>query len=127
MEQLVEIAPYIGAVIGLSLGLYAIFFPYGAARLVGISIREDLPQSISEVRATYGGLFAAGHAYALYVGDPFIFAALGAGWGGTALVRIISIFYDKASNGPNWAGVITELFLFACLFLPVPHKKNKYE
>jgi len=114
----VTVLPYIGGLIGLGLGLFAIFSPHGAARLVGIRIIPELPHSISEVRATYGGVFAGGHAFALASGSEVAFLTLACGWGLTGLVRLVSIVIDRAANGPNYGGTVFELAMAVLLGLP---------
>ncbi len=109
---------YLGGFIGLGLGLYAIVNPYGAAKLVGIHIDDALPHSISEVRATYGGVFAGGHAFALATGSETAFLTLACGWGLTAIVRLGSILVDRASNGANWGGAAFEFGMVVLLAAP---------
>ena len=110
--------PYIAAVIGLGLGLFAIVRPQRAAKLVGIKIDEGLPHSISEVRATYGGVFAGGHAFALATGSDAAFVTLACGWGLTGLVRLVSIVIDRAANGANYGGTAFELVMAGLLAAP---------
>lgn len=110
---------YIGGVIGLTLGVFAIVRPYGAARLVGIRIDDTLPHSISEVRATYGGVFAGGHTFALITGHEAAFLTLACGWGLTGLVRLFSIVVDRAANQPNFGGMVFEFVMAALLAGPI--------
>lgn len=112
------VLPYIGGVIGLGLGLFAIFRPYGAAKLVGIKIDDALPHSISEVRATYGGVFAGGHAFALVTGSDTAFVTLACGWGLTGIVRLVSMVIDRAANGANYGGTAFEFVIAALLATP---------
>jgi len=109
---------YVGGFIGLGLGLFAIVSPHGAAKLVGIRIDDTLPHSISEIRATYGGVFAGGHAFALATGSETAFLTLACGWGLTGIVRLASILIDRASNGANWGGTGFEFAMAALLAAP---------
>jgi len=109
---------YVGGFVGLGLGLFAIASPHGAARLVGIRIDDALPHSISEVRATYGGVFAGGHAFALATGSETAFLTLACAWGLTGIVRLGSIMIDRASNGANWGGTAFEFAMVALLAAP---------
>ena len=109
---------YLAAAAGLALGVFAIVRPHAAARLVGIRIDESLAHSISEIRATYGGVFAGGHLFALIAGDATVFLALACGWGGAALVRMGSMFVDRAPTPANIGGTIYEIT--AAVFLAAP-------
>jgi len=113
------ILPYIGATIGVLLGLFGTFRPRSAAALVGIRLDSTAPHSISEVRATYGGLFLGVGLFALFSGSAGAFVALGCGALGAGLVRIGSMLFDRAANSKNWLGVAFELLLAAVLILPV--------
>jgi hypothetical protein len=99
----------IGALASLGLGLFGLFNPKGAARLVGIAIVPELPHSISEVRATYGGLFVGLSAFALYTGADLAFATAGVAWLGAAAARIVSVTIDRARTRENLAGIVVEL------------------
>lgn len=110
---------YLGCLMGVGLGLFAIVRPHGAARLVGIAIDGTLPHSVSEVRATYGGVFAGGHALALAAGHEMAFLTLACGWGAAALVRAVSMAADRAVNGPNAAGTAFEAVTALLLAAPV--------
>lgn len=118
MESSGAFVAYIGALISLGLGIFGTFWPAAAANLVGIRFDETAPHSISEVRATYGGLFAGIGLYALISASPGAFIALGAGALGSGVVRLASIFADKTGNAKNWGGVIFEFLLAAILILP---------
>ena len=47
----------IACLIGAGLGLVALLRPHRVLKMVGLSLTEGVGQSLSEVRATYGGLF----------------------------------------------------------------------
>ncbi len=109
---------YAAGLAGLGLGLFAIVSPHGAARLVGIRIDPDLPHSISEVRATYGGVFAGGHAFALVSGNEAAFITLACGWALTGVVRAGSMMMDRAANSANYGGTAFEFAMAALLAGP---------
>jgi len=113
------ILSYLAGLAGLALGLFAIVTPHGAARLVGIQIDASLPQSISEVRATYGGVFAGGHGFSLLNGSDAAFLTLACGWGLAGVVRIGSMLFDRAANGPNYGGTAFELAMAGLLAAPI--------
>lgn len=110
---------YVAAFAGLGLGLFAAVNPRGAAKLVGIRIDPDLPHSISEIRATYGGVFAGGHAFALISGSETAFVTLGCAWLAAGAVRAASMVRDGAINGANLGGTAFELVMGALLAWPL--------
>lgn len=94
------------SLVGFALGLKGFFDPRWAGRLVGLQAAPEKPEGFSELRATYGGLFAGAHlaSLALFLGAVFIPAlvsyALGAcavlalAWIGTATGRVWSLLFD---------------------------------
>ena len=103
-----EWLPVVGAVLSLGLGLYGLFVPMGALRLVGLALDPARPEGISEVRATYGGVFAGFSAAALVLQSPEAFAVLAAGWAGAAVARTASVLVDGAPLRANLAGIVVE-------------------
>ena len=107
----VELAAWILNALALAfcagLGARALIDPNWAARLV--RLRPD-EQGFAEFRASYGGLFLASHAAAFYFTMRWIFggeavigifaagaaAALGGGWIGASLGRVLAIASDRA-------------------------------
>jgi hypothetical protein len=91
---------------GFALGMKGFLDPKWAGRLVGLQAAPEKPEGFSELRATYGGLFAGAHlaSLALCLGAIFIPAlvsyALGAcavlafAWIGTAKGRVWSLLLD---------------------------------
>lgn len=101
----------LGLMVGMGLGLGGFVWPGWASRLVGLTtLREE---GFAEFRATYGGMFLFGHFMAAFlllkalsatndISWAFIAAgaafALGAGWIGTALGRLASMYQEKTTN-----------------------------
>jgi len=109
----------IGAAMGAVLGLFAILNPGGAAKLVGILIDPDTAHSRSEVRATYGGVFFGGHAAGLIALSAVGFAVLAGIWFAAGIIRLLSIFIDRAPTRMNIIGVAFELTTGTLLILPL--------
>jgi hypothetical protein len=117
----------VGLLIGAGMGLYAMFNPRWAARLVRLRDDPERPGGFAEFRGTYGGLFFAAHAVALYWlwaflhggGDRVVahitlsgaLSVCAALWLGTSVGRIVSIFADKTGGGFNHASVVFEIVL----------------
>lgn len=91
------------------LGARALFDPNWASRFVRLKPDEQ-GGGFAEFRATYGGLFLASHAAALYFTMKWIFggeavigvfaagaaAALAGAWGGSAVGRVFALASDRS-------------------------------
>jgi hypothetical protein len=101
----------LGLLVGIGLGLGGLVWPGWASRLVGLTTLRD--EGFAEFRATYGGMFLFGHmagalllfkavsstndiSWALVAAGGAL--ALGAGWIGTALGRLASMYQEKTTN-----------------------------
>ncbi|MFT4569711.1 MAG: hypothetical protein ACI8TX_001580 [Hyphomicrobiaceae bacterium] len=109
----------IAAMISIALGLLGLFAPYFVAELVGI-VADD-PRGVSEVRATYGGMFIGFGVAALIAQDRAAFVTLGCGWLGAAVARVFAMYRDQAMSGANAGAVIMEAVIGA-MFLFGPGK-----
>jgi hypothetical protein len=102
------ILSYIGSLFSLGLALLGIFAPGSAMRLVGLVPHEKAPHAVSEVRATYGGVFFGVTAFALATGAPMAFLALASCWICAMLARIFSMIIDGVRNQHNWNSIAVE-------------------
>lgn len=109
----IQIINSIGAGICLLLGIMGFLMPNFTANFVGVL--PDGKRGISEIRATYGGVFAGLGGFALYLQDANVFTAIGIAWLCAAIVRIISIIVDKSFDRLNFGGVFFEIFVAAFL------------
>ena len=96
----------IGALITIGLGILGAIAPHLAARLVSISPIGGF--GVSEVRATYGGLFIALGGACLVLDSPMAYAVAGAAWLGAATMRIPSLFLDKGAFPKAIGGAAVE-------------------
>ncbi len=108
--------------VSLCLGLYGLFFPKRALKLVGLALDPERPEGISEVRATYGGFFAGVSLMALLTlvlyDNPFIAVGLGAGWLMAGFARVASVLFDRATFKANIGGIVAEFLIAAFLIMP---------
>ncbi|MBU6319124.1 MAG: DUF4345 family protein [Alphaproteobacteria bacterium] len=120
-----DIAALLGCLIGGGMGLYAMFRPSWASRIVRLQAIPGLVEGQSEFRATYGGLFFFSHALAAYAiltgleGAALGAAILGAGWFGAGVGRILSILLDRAWTGLNAFNVGFEATTGALMAAPL--------
>jgi hypothetical protein len=105
-----------GALVTIGLGMLGLVRPLAAAKLVGIEPIGTL--GVSEVRATYGGLFTALGLCALVAQSPVVFTVVGLGWAGIAAGRLVSVFADRSFSPTNLGGLAMEAGLAALLLAP---------
>jgi hypothetical protein len=75
-----------------AIGVAAAIRP-ASLELVGVFARS--PLGTSEIRAVFGGMFAALGLAALVTREPVVFAALGAAWLADVTVRMVSVAVDR--------------------------------
>lgn len=108
-----QILPNTGALITLALGLLGMVTPSVAAKLV--SIEPIGLTGISEVRATYGGLFVGLGGVCLYSQSSTVFFAVGVAVLGAAVGRGVSVLVDHSYAPKNLGGMIFEASMGALL------------
>jgi hypothetical protein len=113
--ELGPILHHVGALVTLALGGIGLVSPDTAARLVGLAPAGRL--GASELRATYGGLFAALGSFALLTRDEVAFTLVGAAWLGAAAARIGDAFL-RGSDRAVWRAAAFEAALALLLLFP---------
>jgi hypothetical protein len=116
MDQMSFSINTIGALVTAGLGLFGLFLPASAASFA--SIIPDGERGISEVRATYGGLFLAMGAFALVMQSPDVFRVVGVAWLGAAAARAFSVVRDNSRSGANIGGIVMEGLIGLSMLLP---------
>lgn len=101
-----QILPNIGASITLALGLLGTLAPKVAAKLVGID--PIGLTGVSEIRATYGGLFVGLGGVCLFSQTSAVFFAVGVACLGAALGRGVSVLVDRSYAPKNLGGMFFE-------------------
>ena len=114
----------IACCIGGALGGYALARPEDVLELVGLKRDPEKQHSLSEVRATDGGLFLLSHGgtaaalgYAPAIGAGMALA-LGLAWAGAGVVRGWSMVRDDADTPFNVQATIFEFLMGVALALP---------
>jgi hypothetical protein len=82
---------------------------------IGLSTPSLL--GVSEVRATYGGLFIGAGVAVLLSGSTTAATVLGAAWGGAFVGRALSVVIDRSRSKENVAGLVIEAAMAALLLL----------
>jgi len=98
-----------GSCVTVGLGLLGLLGPRRAAQWVHLA--PEGREGLAELRATYGGHFAALGVFTLVGQDPVAFALLGAAWIGTALGRLLSVLLDRSHATRNFGALLFEAIL----------------
>ena len=107
----------LGALVTLGMGALGLLRPLAAARLIGLAPEGRLGRS--ELRATYGGLFAALGAFALVTRDEVAFTLVGAAWLGAAAARVADALLVGAADRSVWRAAVFEAGVALLLLAPV--------
>lgn len=95
-----------GALATMALGVLGLVAPLRVARLVGLTPHGA--RGVSELRATYGGLFVAMGWACLVVGQPAAFAVAASAWVGAALGRVLAMVLARRVTALDVGGVAME-------------------
>lgn len=112
------ILSYAATIFSLALGLFGLIRPQGALDLIGLQTVPGLSHSISEVRATYGGVFTGVSLYPLISGEPHAFLTLALGWMLAGFCRLCSAVLDGAATRFNITSIAIEFGTGALIALP---------
>lgn len=111
-----HIVANLGACLTLGLGLLGLFAPANAAALTSLS--PVGPNGRSEMRATYGGLFAAMGVSCLVTQAEGVFLTVGMAWIGASIGRLWSVVVDQNLSPKNLGGVAFECLIGLMLTAP---------
>jgi hypothetical protein len=113
---------YLAAILTLALGLVGFLGPIWMAELLGFRAAQLEPRGLSEIRATYGGLFIVMGAVMLWAvptrprGVPYLrFASFL--WLGAGLGRFLSMIIDGVVTPMNFGGLALEVVVGVCALL----------
>lgn len=106
---------YVGAAISIAAGLLGLLWPRTVSRVIGLHIPGRL--GLSEVRATYGGLFIGAGLSVILIGNRDAALVLGAAWAGAFLARTVSFVIDRSHTKENIAGLAIEAVIALLLLL----------
>jgi hypothetical protein len=106
----------VGSLITLALGLFGLFWPLAAAAFV--SLEPEGERGISEIRATYGGIFLAIGLFATIAQSSDVFRVLAIGWIGASAARSFSYVHDNSRSGANLMAIIMEGAIGLSMLVP---------
>jgi hypothetical protein len=103
----------IGSIVILALGLAGTIAPIQIAKFV--SIGPNGLTGISEIRATYGGIFLGLGLTSLLSNGSSIAFAIGTGFACAAIIRALSALFEQSRAAQNLGGIAFEGFIAALL------------
>jgi hypothetical protein len=106
----------LGSLVTLALGIFGLFWPLAAAAFVGIE--PDGERGLSEIRATYGGIFLAIGLFATIAQSSDVFRVVAVGWLGAAAARSFSYVHDNSRSGANLMAILMEGAIGLSMLLP---------
>lgn len=89
--------------------------PRRVAEWLGLGVKG--PLGVSEIRATYGGLFLGLGLFCLLLGQPVLFRMLGVGWLLIALVRLLSMVLQRQMDRDHVLAFTVEMLVAWLLLL----------
>jgi Domain of unknown function (DUF4345) len=101
------------AVVTLIFGMMCFITPRLSLRILRLQTFPDVPEAVSESRATMAGFYLGTGVLAILFNQPFIWMVLGAGWAFTAFGRLVSIIFDRGNTAFNWISITIEALLAA--------------
>ncbi len=103
---MLEILKIIAAILTIATGALSLFSPKSVPGFTGLQPVGG--RGISEIRSILGGLFIALGIVPLVLGGA-AYDMLGWAYLGIGVVRLVSIFVDKASERSNWISLVVEV------------------
>ena len=102
-----------GAILHLFFGLAGLLIPARVAAEISLQPLGKL--GLSEMRATFGGIFLGLGVAMLLLNTADTYAVVSAGWFGAAVARLISIVIDREPSPKNFGGLLLEAGVGALL------------
>lgn len=103
-----ETLAWISAVITILFGLICFFAPRTTYAILRLQTLPDVPEALSESRATMAGFYLGTGIFAIVLAQPLIWLVLGAGWAFTALGRLVSMIFDRGFTVFNLVSIAME-------------------
>lgn len=94
-------------------GLFALFAPGLAFRLLGLQPRIDRTEALGEGRSTIGGFYLGFGLAAILVAQPMVYLAFGASFAMAVFGRVLSILSDQGNTLANYILLVVQVALAA--------------
>ena len=113
--SVLDILKIIVAIATILTGLYSLVRPQAIRGFTGLV--ADGPRGITEIRAVMGGVFIGLGIAALWFRDPKTYSMLAVAYLAIAIIRAISMFFDKSVESSNIISLAAEIIFIIILFL----------
>jgi hypothetical protein len=113
--SVLQILKIIAAVGTIATGLISLLRPRAVFGFTGLQVSGG--RGLSEIRSVLGGLFIGLGAAPLLLAAAGAYQTLGWGYLAVAIVRLVSIFIDKASEPSSWISLAVEIAFGVVLVL----------
>lgn len=104
---------FASAAVTVLYGLFMLFAPRLALRLLRLQTAPEKAEAVAEVRGTMAGFPLAVGASALLLAQPLLYMTLGFSWLAAAFGRLISMLSDRGNTPYNWVFLVIDLALAA--------------
>ncbi len=101
------------AVVTVAFGIFLLFAPGLAFRLLRLQTTPEHPEAVAEARGTMSGFYLGLGVCCLLLAQPLLYFALGASWLFSAFGRIVSMMSDRGNTLYNWVSLAIEAVLAA--------------
>lgn len=101
------------AAVTVLFGVFALFAPRLALKLLRLQTLPDRQDALAEGRATLAGFYLGVGLCAILLAQPLLYMTLGFCWLFTAFGRIVAMMSDRAGTLYNWIALVLELALAA--------------
>ncbi|MBW3096716.1 DUF4345 family protein [Pseudohoeflea coraliihabitans] len=112
-----ELLAWVSALVTIFFGLLLLVAPRLSFRILRIQTVPRHPEAVAEGRGTMAGFYLGVGLCAIVFAQPLLYIALGAGWGFTALGRLMSMLFDRGLTLFNLISVCIEAALAAAPLL----------
>lgn len=113
--NILQILQYIGCILTVLVGAYALISPKSAANFTGLTPQGG--RGVTEIRVILGMLFIVAGLFPILAASAVAFQMLGYIYFFVGIARLISIFVDKSGNQSNWFSVAFEIVFGIILIL----------
>ena len=92
-------------------GVFMLFAPRLALRLLRLQPVPDHPEAVGEIRGAFGGFYLGIGLCSILFAQPLVYLALGLCWATAAFGRFVSMLSDRGNTLYNWVRLLLEAVL----------------
>ena len=100
---------WLTALASILVGLYLMLMPRGFMRFIGFGDSADNDGAVSEIRGPFGGVYFGFGIAAILLAQPLIYIALGFGFLGAVIGRLLGFLVDRTFTPKILAATFLEV------------------